>query len=32
MKCIRDDRQAMGDAHVLENLITNLETDVLQCS
>lgn len=32
MKWVTDDRQAMGDAHVSEKQITNLGTDVLQCS
>lgn len=32
MNWVTDDRQAMGDAHVLEKQITNLGTDVLQCS
>lgn len=32
MKWATDDRQAMGDAHVSEKQITNLGTDVLQCS
>lgn len=33
MNWVTDDRQAMGDgAYVLEKQITNLGTDVLQCS
>lgn len=32
MKWITDDRQAMGDAYLLEKQITDLGTDMLQCS